>query len=77
MCCAVQGKVVWYLQALLVWLGMGRNMHQVAYANTLEEQKQVSQLGRGLVKASGGTRCSVPRRSAQLPSMTGASERAQ
>ncbi|GAB4820256.1 hypothetical protein N2152v2_007302 [Parachlorella kessleri] len=34
------GKVVWYLQAMLVWLGMGHSMHQVAYANTLEEQKE-------------------------------------
>lgn len=48
LCCAgsspLQGQVVRCTQTLMRWLGMGRNLHQLAYANTLGEQKKVGRV---------------------------------
>ncbi|KAK9817757.1 hypothetical protein WJX72_001701 [[Myrmecia] bisecta] len=34
------GKAVYYMQLIVYWLGMGSSMKRLAYANTLEEQRE-------------------------------------
>ena len=38
--CAVQGQVIWFVQQLVWWMGMGANMQHLAYAPTLKEQQE-------------------------------------
>ena len=39
--CQWQGNVIWMLQTIAAFLGMGHSLKRLAYAQTLEEQQEV------------------------------------